>query len=582
MANKPLKSITFPGLTDKYTVPQIDNTLAVSGAAADAKKTGDEITNLKADLSSITTMTSNLLDVTKLTPTWIEPSGAEQVSSNYQTSDYMPVTVGETLNFWGNNGSGYIPTSYRALVAYNSSKQSISDKYVNWTNAYYTVPEGVAYIRVLIPNTIVDNMTDLYVGVNATGVDYEPYRVVLENQEQVDKNTADINQISMQSSNLLDTSKLVAKYIPADGSVNTSVDFHATDYLPVTPGQYIYGWGKNDGAYTAITFRFICAYDSSKTAVSAKGSNSEMTPPFIVPEGVGYLRITIRNEVISYDELYIGTHAVGINYEDYGLIPKIQNDTNSSYSVRSGGSILEGVKYCYDHGIQNLIVEAGTYDIIAEYEAYYGSDYFDNYIDYAQGDMFDAGIWLQNINLKFSPGAKVVCKYTGDNTNVPDYFCAFATGNNVTIDGLVLDSENLRYGIHADFNSGTDDTFFIVKNCDLKHYKNELSMQAIGAGFGVHVTWLIENTIFRSAGGSDKVFRVHNNVSSSAQSKLIVKDCYIDGDGYFKFNSYSTSTLQSMVLVCGCSYKTAPVVGKETVDSTDNVTMVAWNNEVRT
>ena len=51
MANKPLKSITFPGLTDKYTVPQIDDTLAVSGAAADAKKTGDEITNLKADLN---------------------------------------------------------------------------------------------------------------------------------------------------------------------------------------------------------------------------------------------------------------------------------------------------------------------------------------------------------------------------------------------------------------------------------------------------------------------------------------------------------------------------------------------------
>jgi len=52
MADKPLQSITFPGLTDKYTVPAVDNTLSVTGAAADAKKTGDELTDLKADLNA--------------------------------------------------------------------------------------------------------------------------------------------------------------------------------------------------------------------------------------------------------------------------------------------------------------------------------------------------------------------------------------------------------------------------------------------------------------------------------------------------------------------------------------------------
>ena len=51
MANIPLQSITFPGLADKYTTPTVDATLTQTGAAADAKKTGDEIAELKNDFN---------------------------------------------------------------------------------------------------------------------------------------------------------------------------------------------------------------------------------------------------------------------------------------------------------------------------------------------------------------------------------------------------------------------------------------------------------------------------------------------------------------------------------------------------
>ena len=53
MANIPLSSIKFPGLTDTYTVPEVDANLATSGAAADAKKVGDELANVKADLNHL-------------------------------------------------------------------------------------------------------------------------------------------------------------------------------------------------------------------------------------------------------------------------------------------------------------------------------------------------------------------------------------------------------------------------------------------------------------------------------------------------------------------------------------------------
>ena len=51
MADKLLKSIKFPTLPDRYVIG--DTSLSVAGAAADAKTTGDEITNVKSALDDL-------------------------------------------------------------------------------------------------------------------------------------------------------------------------------------------------------------------------------------------------------------------------------------------------------------------------------------------------------------------------------------------------------------------------------------------------------------------------------------------------------------------------------------------------
>lgn len=290
----------------------------------------------------------------------------------------------------------------------------------------------------------------------------------------------------------------------------------------------------------------------------------------------GYQEIIPANSKYLYRRMFAGT------WNDWFMVyGNVNTDGETSLIVNSSTGILKGLKECYSSGIKKLYVESGTYDVIKEYENYYGSSYFTNYVNYSTSDKFDRGLWLEDIEIVFSPGAKVVCKYTGSNQAVKDYFSPFSIGNNVTINGLVLDSSNCRYGLHPDFNTGTNRSYMKIINSDLKHYKTSSNEQCIGAGFGVHVDWLIENTIFRSE-NNNHVFRVHNNVSSDAQSKLVIKNCYIDGPGYFKFNHYSTSTKESTILVSGCSYVNEPQVAYETSDSTiPNMKLIKFNNEKR-
>lgn len=288
----------------------------------------------------------------------------------------------------------------------------------------------------------------------------------------------------------------------------------------------------------------------------------------------GYQELKPANNKYLYRRMYAGS------WNSWYLVYGNTIDGESALSINESTGILKGLKECYSKGYKKLIIEAGTYDVISEYENYYGTDYFNNYVNYSTNDKFDRGLWLEDIEIIFSPGAKVVCNYTGTNTNVKDYFSPFSCGNNVIIDGLVLDSSNCRYGIHPDYNTGSNRSFMKIINCDLKHKKSSTNSQCIGAGFGVHVDWLIENTIFRNEYNTP-VLKVHNNESSVSHSKLVIKNCYVENKGYFQFNHYGASTKKSNILVSGCSFVNEPVVDYVSGSNKENIELIVFNNEIR-
>lgn len=346
-----------------------------------------------------------------------------------------------------------------------------------------------------------------------------------------------------------------------NGALGALATYSATSYFEVLPGANYELPYHSDGSQIAF-------YDAKKEYVAGFVTKDTI---FTVPDNdtIKYARWCSLTESITQWELY--------------LIP-LTSEKIKYIDTTEG--LLAGIIDAYSKGIKIIVVNSGVYDIISEYKAHYGADYFNEYADNYNNQIngkFDCGIWLDSINIYFNSGALVTANYDGNNQYVKSYFSAFAIGQNVTIDGLVLDASELRYGLHPDFHTKKNE-YLTIQNCDLHHYKSSSSSvnnnQAIGAGLGVYSDWLIENCIFRSD-TNNPVLRIHNNASSNAQSRIVIKGCYLIGDGYILLNSYSTSTNQTTALVNNCSWKTTAVVGKETSESNDNITILAWNNELR-
>ena len=172
MANKPLQSIQFPGLPDKYTVPQMDSNFdGVSGKIPDSKKVHDEIDALKEDLSDTTrnlcpfgTQTfTNVISFPIDLPAGTYTFSAIPVSSDVQASTCR-VRVSKADTFASEN----------VLTAFNL--------YRNTRNGYtFTVSEPIKKIELEASNTVGSSAGDtatfsnIQIEIGSTMTDYIPY-----------------------------------------------------------------------------------------------------------------------------------------------------------------------------------------------------------------------------------------------------------------------------------------------------------------------------------------------------------------------------------------------------------------------
>lgn len=154
------------------TSPPVDNTLTISGAAADAKVTGDRITDLKEDLMDTTKLVTdtycypNLLDPTQFRAGYgLNTDNGNLVASEYYNAyDYIKVY----------GGVSYTISARRNYVLFDSNKQYLSADATESTIVSTITPSVDGYIRITFRKTAVNS----FLSETNLATDFYPYGAI--------------------------------------------------------------------------------------------------------------------------------------------------------------------------------------------------------------------------------------------------------------------------------------------------------------------------------------------------------------------------------------------------------------------
>ena len=286
----------------------VDNTLSIAGAAADAKKTGDEISDLNQAMSDIETSSTNLfnpayfLEADGFSKT-SEGISAQATKFNAFWDDYYPFDEGivfeentqYTLSFKAKT-DGSSSTSGNGIIAYiyhtdgTEVHEGVSNASSDFVAKVKTSTAGktVRGIKFTYSTGTYNTWTikDIQFVKGTTAPAFIPHFTAYDRQARADAQKA-VNQLGeMISLDLLDGVSTHSGYMDLSGATHSSSSYVYTDVISVTPGDTI---------YTARA-RFVTFFNGS-SAVSSKGLNygddSILTHEFEIPSGINGMVITL-------------------------------------------------------------------------------------------------------------------------------------------------------------------------------------------------------------------------------------------------------------------------------------------------
>lgn len=163
-------------------------------------------------------------------------------------------------------------------------------------------------------------------------------------QDEIDDLKSDFNNYVLSrfgdefSPNIIQSdASMTTGYVSKNGTVHDSTTMRYSDYLPVSAGQFLRGYTTKDGVFGFRNFRFLCAYDSSKNAISASGSDSSIQG-YTVPNGVAFVRVSFDGSTSRYNYM-VSVNTIPTSYVAYTPLTRAITDdflTNESETFLNG------------------------------------------------------------------------------------------------------------------------------------------------------------------------------------------------------------------------------------------------------
>lgn len=503
----------------------VDDTLSIAGAAADAKKTGDAISDLDAAVGQYL-------------------MGKTETSGIGDTYDF-PIVVGKTYLFGVPNAD--IDNASISFSTRNASGAYVEDGVSAEKNNPYVVftpTQNAVKIRIFssrpgewIINEISDSLS---------------YRL-LQDERDIKENSEKINQ-------------RIKHYPLIITTANYSTLMPDINELPLENVEYVCRFTEADhplnmpdafpeyGNVIRVVTSYTKYYENSQSAVfTVYLTDHAKTPLF-------YKTCNISGTGVK---TWGGWNPSGSIIFTVGA--------NQRYS-----SIYDACQdaITYKNSIVIVKKKETDYDLISEI----GSDLTESF----------GGIRIGNgMTLLFDPLVNVICNYTGGVGQIQEVFSPFTVASgDVTIDGLNIEAKNVRYCIHDEVGGESSKATHIYKNCNMMIDNSEKiqfpTTQCIGGGLGRQTVIEVTDCVFDSVcNASDPVVSWHSsNHYNDAFCKVNIKNNYYK-HGTVRAGCVGSSTAKTPFIVCNNSVESAVYKITETAGAQDNIDLLSFNNEIR-
>ena len=394
----------------------------------------------------------------------------------------------------------------------------------------------------------------------------------------------DVSNLNLEHINLFNTNTITeGQYIANDGSLDTNLDFFASDFIDVSE-------------YSSITLSYTHIahwYDSSKADISAvDGMNTvdHGDATVTVPSNAKYIRFSTYNTYLNLAQIgenVSRTNYIAYNY--YRLPYLIANDSivdSIIVDANGYGGYTSFTEAVYDNvdNCKDIVVKAGTYDIKAEYIALFGQSVVDNLSDSTSGiNNFQYGVRIHDRKIVFGSGSHLVCDWTGHTVNETHRFCALRVEPNAELIGLDLDCTATFYCIHDDYGTNDGSPFTIkYENCRVIGH-NLYNANCIGGGADKYSRHILKNCYFKNnVDSSDIVLsadvRYHNTNTAEAEPELYVSNCYFSNNMNVTYYGTQTTKFKAYVNNCFAPHGINKRAESSSM-SNDNVELYTWNNQ---